>query len=409
MKKTFSGHFSQNEHNQKKLWDECLFVLDANILLNLYRYSDSTRIEVMRILESLKKRLWLPHRAAEEYLANRLLVIDQQEKAYEDTVKTIESLKNDLENSRQHPFVKKNTMKKVVDVFVLLRSELEENKNTYSRRIHNDDIKDSIATLFESRIGSEYDKDKLVSLIKEGEERYRQKTPPGYKDGYKGDDPDLFQEQCRKYGDLIVWMQIIDRAKEINSGVVLITDDKKEDWWVRFKGKTIGPRPELVKEFELAVGKPFQMYQADRFLEFAREFFNQRVSQEILDEIREVRRRDGVVVNNRKNALDERRDFVSEYRQHTINRISMEMLRHEEQLRDVVARKAGMMNLISQAENEYLSRKTDVDKDMAREKFHRKNSLLLNEIEVMYLRENELNKRITELREELSLIANKDD
>jgi hypothetical protein len=68
MKKIFSGHFLPSEQDQKLLWEKCLFVLDANILLNLYRYSDSTRAEFIKILNSLRNRLWLPHRA--EYLGS---------------------------------------------------------------------------------------------------------------------------------------------------------------------------------------------------------------------------------------------------------------------------------------------------------------------------------------------------
>ena len=73
---------------------------------------------------------------------------------------------------------------------------------------------------------------------------------------------------------------------------MLVTDDKKEDWWERFKGKTVGPRPELVKEFKDSTSNTFHMYQADRFLELARENLGEQVSAEIVEEIREVRRRD---------------------------------------------------------------------------------------------------------------------
>ena len=67
---------------------------------------------------------------------------------------------------------------------------------------------------------------------------------------------------------------------------------KKEDWWEKFKGKTVGPRPELVKEFKDRANNTFHMYQADRFLELARENLDEQVSDEIVEEIREVRRRD---------------------------------------------------------------------------------------------------------------------
>lgn len=292
MKDLFPGHFKESQENLREAWDSCIFVFDANILLNLYRYSDSTRNEFLRLLEKIKDRVWLPHRAAEEYLNNRLSVIDQQEQSYDSTIKSINSLKSDLGNARQHPFVSRKTMGKVDSVFNALCEELLQNKEVHTQRISNDEIKDAISQIFENRVGSSFDKEKLEQLIVDGEERYKQKIPPGFKDATKSSESELFTEKCRKYGDLIVWKQVLERSSEVGKGVVLVTDDKKEDWWERFKGKTVGPRPELVKEFKDTTSNTFHMYQADRFLELARENLGEQVSPEIVEEIREVRRRD---------------------------------------------------------------------------------------------------------------------
>ncbi len=88
MRNLFLEYFRDNEKDQKRLWEECIFVLDANILLNQYRYSDDTRTEFLNILKSLTNRLWIPHQAAEEYLTNRLTVIDKQEKSYQQVMIT---------------------------------------------------------------------------------------------------------------------------------------------------------------------------------------------------------------------------------------------------------------------------------------------------------------------------------
>lgn len=292
MKDLFPGHFKESEGHLREVWDTSLFVFDANILLNLYRYSDTTRSEFLRILDKVKNRAWLPHRAAEEYFNNRLSVIDKQEKSYDDTTNSINSLRSDLENARQHPFVSSGIMDKVSRVFEELCEELKNNKSVHTTRISNDEIKDALASIFENRVGSPFQKDKLEELILEGEVRYKQKIPPGFKDGSKSGDSEVFVEKCRKYGDLIIWSQIIDKSIESGKGVVLVTDDKKEDWWEKFKGKTVGPRPELVKEFKDRANNTFHMYQADRFLELARENLDEQVSDEVVEEVREVKRRD---------------------------------------------------------------------------------------------------------------------
>ena len=225
MKDLFPGHFKESEEKLREVWDTSLFVFDANILLNLYRYSDTTRKEFLRILEKIKDRVWLPHRAADEYLNNRLSVIDQQERSYDETKKSIQSLRSDLENARQHPFVSNRTMSKVSKVFDELCEELDKNRSVHTNRISNDEIKSSVSEMFENRVGQPYNKERLVELIAEGEERYQQKIPPDFKDGAKSGDSDIFTEKCRKYGDLIVWTQVIDQAVASGKGVVLVTDD----------------------------------------------------------------------------------------------------------------------------------------------------------------------------------------
>ena len=62
MKKHFPGHFSPTKSEIKLLWENCIFVVDTNILLNLYRYSDATRKEFLQILDKIKERLWLGFR-----------------------------------------------------------------------------------------------------------------------------------------------------------------------------------------------------------------------------------------------------------------------------------------------------------------------------------------------------------
>lgn len=333
MKELFPGHFKETDENLKKVWGTSLFVFDANILLNLYRYSDTTRNEFLRILDKIKDRAWLPHRAAEEYLNNRLTVIDQQEKSYDDTMKSIESLKRDLENACQHPFVSINVMQKVNSIFDELCNELKDNKSVHTTRISNDEIKDSIAHIFKNSVGIPYENSRIEQLVTEGEERYKQKIPPGFKDASKSGDSDVFSEKCRKYGDLIVWTQVIDKATELNKGVVLITDDKKEDWWEKFKGKTVGPRPELVKEFKDRTNQTFHMYQADRFLELARENLDEQVSEEIVEEIREVRRRDHLAHARMKEIeLYEHRKMQQVHLADALEHIRQQVMKYESEM-----------------------------------------------------------------------------
>lgn len=251
MKKQFPGHFPQSSREIRRLWDTCVFIFDANILLNLYRYSDRTRDEFLQVLTSVSDRIWLPHRAAEEFFANRLSVIGQQEKAYDDTIRTIETLSDDLANARQHPFVSDATMKRVQQVFDKLKQELTSNQKVHTKRITDDSIQSAIAKVFTGRVGEPYDHERLNTIFEERQQRYAESIPPGFKDQRKSDDSGAHSEKCRKYGDLLVWFQILDQAQSDSVSVILVTDDKKEDWWQTFKGKTLGPPPRASAEISV--------------------------------------------------------------------------------------------------------------------------------------------------------------
>ena len=289
MKKGFPGYFANNNEDLDKLWDECLFILDANVLLSLYRYSDSTRSDLLNVFDSLSARLWIPHQVAHEYLTNRLNVIGEQVKTYDETIKKADALRKSLENANQHPFVKTETLSKCNTTFTLLTDELAENRLIHEKRISSDEIKDHLETLLNNKVGQEYSREQIEAALIDGKSRYDEKIPPGYCDAKKGGDSLLFVDRCRPYGDYIVWLQIIDKANIEKKSVIFVTGDVKDDWWISFQGKTVGPQPLLVQEFLSKTGQPFYMYTPDRFLERASTYLKQETSQQTLNEIRDVR------------------------------------------------------------------------------------------------------------------------
>ena len=289
MKSQFPGYFKPTEKETTDLWENALFVFDANILLNLYRYSDETRDDFFKILDKIKSRIWLPNQSASEFFENRLNVIYQQEKSYEEAEKSLKTLETEFKNSRQHPFITKKTLKKLSLLSKEICEQLNESKNSHNKRINDDDVLDRIEELFNSKVGNEYNKEQLEEIYQEGKVRFLDKIPPGYKDGDKKDGS---SQNIRKYGDLVLWKQILDESKKIEKGVILVTDDRKEDWWIRFNGKTLSPRPELKKEFQMVTEQTFHMYQSDRFLEFATQHFGGEINENALEEIRELQRDD---------------------------------------------------------------------------------------------------------------------
>ncbi|MCI1036896.1 PIN-like domain-containing protein [Pseudomonas putida] len=287
MKKAFPGHFANDPADLQRLWDDCLFVMDANVLLNLYRYSDTTRDEFFNIFEQLRGRLWLSHQVAKEYLKNRLKVISDQAKLYDAAIDGLRTLKASFENSNQHPFVSPAVLGDCIRSFDQIVGELEANKARHGQKVNEDDVKARVSQIFDGCVGEPYSLERLEEIIKLGEVRYENKVPPGFKDAGKGGGKAL-EDRLGPYGDYIGWLQLLEKAKSSNQNVIYVTGDQKEDWWLKVSNKTIGPLPELIDEFVSVVSKQFYMYSPDRFLERAGEFLHQKVSPQAVDEVREA-------------------------------------------------------------------------------------------------------------------------
>ncbi|MRN56842.1 PIN-like domain-containing protein [Paenibacillus monticola] len=115
-------------------------------------------------------------------------------------------------------------------------------------------IKDDNVLLFVQRlvknncIGETFPLSKLLNIFEEGEKRYFYKIPPDYMD-IKKDEKDITKR--KKFGDLILWKQILEKAHKCNCPLIFVTLDEKEDWWVLDKdGQPERPREELFKEFK---------------------------------------------------------------------------------------------------------------------------------------------------------------
>ncbi|UVN43324.1 PIN-like domain-containing protein [Pseudomonas mosselii] len=285
MKATFPGQFANDPEDLKRLWADSMIVVDANVLLGLYRYSENTKNEFLEVFGRLKERLWIPHQVAKEYFKNRLNVISVQAKKYDEAIDGLSRLRIAFEDAKQHPFVSAEVLGDCTKSFELIIGELRSNREKHDSKITNDDVKDAISELFCGRVGQAYPDARLDEIIVEGQGRYESNVPPGFKDTSKGNDK-TFEGRLAPYGDLIVWLQLLDKAKAEAKSVIFVTADKKEDWWLDQSGKTIGPQPQLIEEFISVTSKRFYMYQPDRFLRMAGEFLQRDVSDEAVQEVR---------------------------------------------------------------------------------------------------------------------------
>lgn len=286
MKKTFREYHQYSEDEFKKLWDECIFVFDTNTLLNMYRYRRETVEKYFEVLSELKRnnKLWIPHQVGYEFFENRISVISDYEKSYDEILITLDSAKDSIDKKyKNHPFLDWEEVKTKIDNGLeSVIKDIKKKKNEHPKLLDKDDILDKLNNLFEKCVGDCYSDEEILKIKKDGETRYSKKIPPGFKDAKKDDD--------KKYGDLILWKQIIDKAKVINKPIIFISGDVKEDWWLEKDGKRLMPLPQLKKEIFDETGVDFHIYTADRFLEYYQEKYQQNSIDKILiNEVRKIR------------------------------------------------------------------------------------------------------------------------
>lgn len=284
MKKTFPGYCKKTEAEIKKIWENGIIVFDTNVLLNLYRYSDSTRNTILDLISKFRKQIFLPHQAGLEYNRNRYEVIAEQDKAYKEFLDKISQIQKDLQSTNKPPFLSNRIDKDLNSVFEKVSTEVQDSIQKYCDYLKDDPIYNKISDLFENRITKPFTKEKLEEIYKEGEERYKLKIPPGFED-------EKTKEGIRKYGDLVLWKQVIETAKEIKKDVILITDERKIDWWWKIKdGRNMGPRQELVEEIKNQANVDFHMYSSERFLSYGQSFLKEQINQQALEEIQAMKK-----------------------------------------------------------------------------------------------------------------------
>lgn len=307
--------YELNAEKERELWEDAIIVFDTSALIDFYYYPKETRLEVFdKIFSRLKKRLWVPYHVQFEYLKNRKGIIEKpiiesyepiknkkiQEiiEAKTKILKITEQIKKDTLKPEKHPFLPQEK----IDIFINFAKEFDDKVQQFAKDLKEEiekqeaDIKslnenDTILEAFEAniKVGSELTHSEIMQIVSEGKLRYEFEIPPGYKDLKE-------KEGTQKFGDLIIWKQILSYAKEKNRNVIFICNDLKIDWCHKdSRNRIASPRKELIKEFNDNNQKGFWMYNQSQFIYKAKEFFEVDIADSKIEEISNV-------INNRNSS-----------------------------------------------------------------------------------------------------------
>lgn len=252
----------------KTLWDKNpIVVIDSCSLLDLYRYASRPAKKILSILEEIESQIWIPYHVLIEFENNKSKVIQSSHNKYKNVISETKSLINKTESKINSNFVrygkfeypeihslKKELEKKLSEAC----SITEQFTDKVSEEIHENSkllVENSIGSFIEhltskGRLGVPLSLKEKIDIYEEGELRYKYLIPPGYKDIDKDRDDST---NTKKYGDLLIWKEILKKAHDDKVSVIFITDDEKEDWWELSSdssSKIIKARSELTSEFK---------------------------------------------------------------------------------------------------------------------------------------------------------------
>jgi len=227
--------------------DNCIVVLDTNVLLNIYSYSPEFSDFALECLKKVRNYIYLPSTVRLEYENHYRFEFSKMEKriaragkATENQIRTaqrkiLDSCDGldflhfpDVDVLRSNLAIKLDDLQNEFYNFFQERPTLDLIQYSW----HDEDLLELFVKELDSKnriMTSPVQKD-IFTWCDEGEERYKKEIPPGFKDAKK-------KTGIKKYSDFIIWKEILRFSNENEKNLIFVTEDMKADWWESENGK----------------------------------------------------------------------------------------------------------------------------------------------------------------------------
>jgi hypothetical protein len=252
---------------------EAVVAVDANVLLDLYRFRLQTSRDLIKTLRGLGDRLVVPHQALREFWRRRQRLQDSPAgatKAATDQLdKSGRSIRDALTTWAKAVGVDDDEVSDLIapvhDALSVLKDKVETVSQDAAAEGGGDTILEQLDEILAGRVTTSLSSEEWAECVAEGNRRIKADEPPGYMDAGK-EDGDLPEGGA---GDYLVWYQATRYAKDQNRDLLIVTRDQKQDWWWRQKTDFIGPRPELTLEYHQLTGRRLFLMRPEDLLERA--------------------------------------------------------------------------------------------------------------------------------------------
>lgn len=319
MRSKFAGYYSLSSEEIDDLWSNGVFVLDTNVLLDLYRVPQVTREKILDMLKAWKGRIWIPYQVGMEFHGRRIATIAEVHKKASSVAGELHAKFEAFRKAVDEMELQKRDCPEVAGLLAEM-AELEQKIVAQAADafagVLTPGAEDAILAAIDDLIGDSIgnppeSQEALDNIYEEGSRRYAMSIGPGFEDAKKanGDSPKYMVGELiyeKQYGDLVLWKQMIAYAKESADvrSIAFLTKDVKKDWWQIVPGLgRISPLPELsseiIRDGELDV---FWMYT----LEDALTKYGERKGVEVEQAIEDIRNADSYTeLVNYKRSADE--------------------------------------------------------------------------------------------------------
>ncbi|MBS1991709.1 MAG: DUF4935 domain-containing protein [Cyanobacteria bacterium SZAS LIN-3] len=264
MKDVFPGYFGTDENVIRAVWENCVMVFDTNILLDLFRIPQADQQKLLTVIEKLSGKLWLPHQVGLEFLRQKDAEIETQIRLHKSSAQTIKSsisgLLNQLTDYKRHHWIDFPALEAIFkDAEAKANEDIQ---RRYDEKISYEDVcrgvTDKLANIYAGKTGLSYPAEVLSEKLAFADRRMRAGIPPGF--------GDLNKSTGKQGGDVLVWLQMMEHAKEIAKPIVFVTrDSTKRDWLWQPKGRIAELLPELINEFREFTGQAIIGYDFSSF------------------------------------------------------------------------------------------------------------------------------------------------
>ena len=303
-------NLSETDPARAHFFTHGLVVLDTNVLLSLYEYTPAAREQVLKALQNVQQRLWLPHQVGLEFVQNRHRVITGRKKALDDAGRFLQNklreAKSAIKDART--FTQSLLIKYAQDTKAssdleaeISNTAVEELLRDWSAKLEaqvkglreydisispdgqGDPVLTQVAALFGERIANPPGIAETRRRVEDASSyRFPNLIPPGFKDAGKG-------TSLAASGDFLLWEETIGHmaASPERTHLLFVSNDTKEDWYQPpCEGRNVPrPWPSLASELRQRTGAELRIETPGDFYRGVNRFLNAEIAEATYAEI----------------------------------------------------------------------------------------------------------------------------